>query len=506
MISSGFTQDQRYNVLDCCKTLELRDVLLPQLDELRSTTYRLSLTLQAPILALTFRGVRINLLARAEELERLEEQITHVQSQLNFIVHELTGRQYNPGSWQQLRKFLLDNLGSEPVYAKNSKGERAISTDRPSLEQMAERDAAIRPFISLQLLWRDLAELAKVLKKGVDPDGRMRTTYSIGGTNTGRFSSSENAFGRGGNLQNITEDQRHLFISDPGYVLFDIDLSQADSWNVAMEVFRATGDLTYYEALLSGDLHTYIARLVFSDLPWTGDMKKDKEIANRPYYRHHSYRFMCKQGGHALNYLVQKRKLSKTLQVPQTIADSFHERYFDTFPAILSWHQSRITELQLNSCLTSLLGRKRYFHARLKEIDTWSKAIGFLGQSPTADTINIITLRIHQTIPSAELLLQTHDSLTGQIKTELANEVMPKLLDAFRVPVSITSASGVVKEFTIPSEAMLGWNWGKRWKEDAQGNLIEANPDGLDKWRGELDVSRQRRFDPSTPLMDRCLS
>lgn len=505
MISSGFTQDQLYNVLDCCKTLELRNVLLPQLDFLRARTYKLSLCLQAPILDLTLRGVRINMVALGTEKEKLQEQMIHVEGQLNFIVKELTGRLYNPASWQQLRKFLLDNLGVEPVWGKNSKGERAITTDRASLELMAERDAAIRPFIELQLLWRDMAELLKVLKKGIDPDGRIRTTYSIGGTNTGRLSSSENAFGRGGNIQNITEDQRHLFISDPGYYMFDIDLSQADSWNVAMEVFRATGDLKFYEALLSGDLHTYVARLVFPDLPWTGDMKKDKDIASRPYYHGKSYRFWCKQGGHALNYLVKKRKLARTLKVVQSAADDFHDRYFTMFPSIPAWHQARITELQLNSCLTSLLDRKRYFHARLREEDTWSKAIGFLGQSPTADIINIITLRIHQ-IKEAELLLQTHDSLTGQIRHELIDSIMPKLLEAFRVPINITSlASGEVKEFIIPSEAMLGWNWGKRWKEDAEGNTFEANPDGLDKWSGEVD-NRKRKVDPSTSLLDRCLS
>lgn len=505
MISPGFTQDQRYNVLDCCKTLELRNVLLPQLDPIRARTYRLSLCLQAPILDLTFRGVRINLIALGEEKQNLQEKIIHVEGQLNYIVKELTGRLYNPASWRQLRLFLLGNLGAEPVWGKNSKGERSITTDRASLELIAERDMAVRPFIELQLLWRDYAETLKVLKKGIDPDGRIRTTYSIGGTNTGRLSSSENAFGRGGNLQNITEDLRHLFIADPDYYMFDIDLSQADSWNVAMEVFRATGDLRYHEALLSGDLHTYVARLVFPDLPWTGEIKKDKEIASRPYYHGKSYRFWCKQGGHALNYLVKKRKLARTLKVTQSIADDFHDRYFTMFPGILAWHQTRITELQLNSCLTSLLDRKRYFHARLREEDTWSKAIGFLGQSPTADIINIITLRIHQ-IKEAELLLQTHDSLTGQIRTGDTNSTMPMLLETFRVPITITSlASGEVKEFIIPSEAMLGWNWGKRWKEDATGNKFEANPDGLDSWREEVD-NRKRKVDPSTSILDRCLS
>ncbi|HNA84888.1 MAG TPA: hypothetical protein PLB04_04945, partial [Nitrospira sp.] len=37
----------------------------------------------------------------------------------------------------------------------------------------------------------------------LDSDGRMRCSFNVCGTETMRFSSSENAFGNGGNLQNI---------------------------------------------------------------------------------------------------------------------------------------------------------------------------------------------------------------------------------------------------------------------------------------------------------------
>lgn len=55
----------------------------------------------------------------------------------------------------------------------------------------------------------DLAEsvdnTAGVINSPLDPDNRIRCSFNPGGTETHRLSSSENAFGRGTNLQNLTK-------------------------------------------------------------------------------------------------------------------------------------------------------------------------------------------------------------------------------------------------------------------------------------------------------------
>lgn len=502
--SPSYTQEQRYNVLDCCSTLELRDVLVEHLDNLRASTYLLSRSLQAPILSMTLRGVRINTELLPEEKEALREKISHTHFQLKFIVGALSPNQdFNPGSWQQLRVFLFDTLKAEPIWTKK-KGEAVISTDREALEEMSEKDEWLTPFIDLILLWRDQTTLLKFLNYGIDSDGRIRSFFSIAGTVTGRLSSSENAFGRGGNLQNITEELRHLFIADPGYLLLNIDLSQADSWNVGMDTFSATGDSAYLDAIQSGDLHTTVTRLVWPELPWTGDLHADRSVAERPFYRHHEYRFMSKKAGHGSNYLGTPWALAHQMRISKTMAKDFQDSYFSAFPAIRDWQQIRIGEVQTDATLISLMFRKRRFHGRRSDRKTWKDAIAFLGQSPTADIINTVTLRLHRLCPEAELLLQVHDSLLLQIPIPLANTLIPRILELFRVPITVTSPQGVTKTFAIPSEAAVGWNWGKRWKKLKDGTKIEVQADGLEDWRGALD--RQRRYDPSAPLLDRVLS
>jgi len=60
----------------------------------------------------------------------------------------------------------------------------------------------------------DLQKKIDILKTEIDKDGRIRTSYNIAGTNTGRLSSSFSEFGTGTNLQNIEESLRSMFVAD----------------------------------------------------------------------------------------------------------------------------------------------------------------------------------------------------------------------------------------------------------------------------------------------------
>lgn len=501
--NSSFSTLQSYNLLDCCNTLALKRELEPQLCSKRASTYHLSQSLQAPILSMLLRGVNVNKVLLGIEKAELREQADELYRKLNLIVTSLTPGTYNPNSIPQLRSFLFSSLGATPVI-QSKKGVKKVATDREALETMMEKDPILSPFIELLLLYRDKTKLLQTLSTGLDPDGRIRTFYSIAGTETGRLSSSENAFGRGGNLQNWTESLRSVLIADPGYIILDVDLAGADSWNVGMEVFSLLGDESYLDAIRSGDLHTYVARMVWPELPWTGDIKQDKRIAKRPFYRHHDYRFMCKKGGHGSNYLGKSYTISRQMKIPLSTAELFQERYFSAFPAIPAWQQKRITELQLNASLTTILNRLRYFHSRLRDASTWREAIAYLGQSPTADIINHVMMNLFISFPEAQLLLQTHDSITLQIPTSRLDLVDP-IISSFSFPITLTSPQGKTQTFSIPTEAAVGYNCGKRYKELPDGTLIESNPDGLDTWRGADGETRTRKYNPAASLLDRVL-
>src|SRR6516162_7019940 len=142
---------------------------------------------------------------------------------------------------------------------------------------------------------RDIAKKVSVLRTDIDPDGRMRTSYNIAGTSTGRFSSSLSDFGTGTNLQNIENRLRSVFVADQGMKFAYIDLEQAESRLVGAIEWNLFKDGVYLEACESGDLHTSVCRLAWGDvLPWTGDLETDKGLAKKPFYRQHSFRHMAK--------------------------------------------------------------------------------------------------------------------------------------------------------------------------------------------------------------------
>jgi DNA polymerase I-like protein with 3'-5' exonuclease and polymerase domains len=128
------------------------------------------------------------------------------------------------------------------------------------------------------LALRDIAKKIGVLKTSIDPDGRMRTSYNIAGTTTGRFSSSLSDFGTGGNLQNLEERLRRPFVADPGMKFAYIDLEQAESRLVGAIEWNLFGDGRYLDACESGDLHTSVCRLAWTELPWTEILKEIERL------------------------------------------------------------------------------------------------------------------------------------------------------------------------------------------------------------------------------------
>src|SRR5204863_8193698 len=85
------------------------------------------------------------------------------------------------------------------------------------------------PIIKHVFALRDLGKKVSFLQTAVDPDGRLRTSFNIAGTTTGRLASSYSDFGTGTNLQNVETLLRSVFVADPGMKFCNIDLEQADS-------------------------------------------------------------------------------------------------------------------------------------------------------------------------------------------------------------------------------------------------------------------------------------
>lgn len=519
-----------YNGLDCCVTLEVFHELERQIDPIATRTYEFSKALQAPILEMTMRGVLVDIGRRDEVLRLYTEQVERLQVQLNAIVSEGVGWSeptVNTTWWRspaKLKTLFYDIMGMPQVRKRNAKGAFVPTLNREALEKLSDYLLA-EPIARHILTLRDLDKKRGFLRTSIDADSRIRTNFNIAGTNTGRLASSMSDFGTGGNLQNVDRELRSVFVADPGYKFANLDLEQGDArnvgaicWDLFVEKYGEDFAGSYLSACESGDLHTTVCRMSRPDLPWTGDAKKDREIAEQIAYRQDSYRQLAKKLGHGTNYYGTPRTMAKHTKVETAIIEDFQHRYFDAFPVIGSadrddrtsdnWHNHVRSALQSTHTLITPFGRRRMFFGRSFEDSTIREAIAYAPQSMTADEIDTGLLNVWRQFPAVQLLIQVHDSILLQYPEELEDEILPKLIQAMRVPLQLAKG----REFVVPVDAKIGWNWGEviywsaadaakgKCKADEVGKPKD-NPDGLIKWKGH-DTRRRVNYPAGTRSFD----
>jgi len=479
-----------YNGLDCCLTSEILDAIKPQLDDTTRATYEFSKSLQAPVLEMKLRGVLVDQERRAKVIQEFEKDRDLLKESLDEILSEGIGvHDLNPNSPKQLKALFYETLGLPPIKKRNAKGFYEPTVNRDALEQLDNYFLA-QPLVSHILGIRDLNKKIGVLKTSIDPDGRIRTSYNIAGTTTGRFSSSLSDFGTGTNLQNIEDRLRSVFVADRGCKFAYIDLEQAESRAVGAIEWNLFQDGRYLDACESGDLHTSVCRLAWGDLlAWTGDLHKDREVAEQPFYRQHSFRHMAKVLGHGTNYNGKPFTMAKHTKLDAKLIGEFQTKYFAAFPAHQKWHAAVALAILTQGNLTTLTGRRRWFFGRRDDDATVREAIAYDPQGSVGDILNRGMLQVWRE-RVCQLLLQIHDAILVQFPEEQEPIIVPQLLKLIQVPIQLKHN----RTLLIPSEAKTGWNWASE-KDD--------NPDGLKKWKGVDD--RKRQDSPATSQLDRVL-
>jgi DNA polymerase I len=469
-----------YNGLDCLLTSEIFSVLYPQLDDHTRRTYAFSRKLQGPVLEMRLRGVLVDQHRKNLVLDQYYETLDRLERQLERIVREGVGQVgFNWRSNNNLKELFYGRLGIPPIRRQGR-----ITVNRDALERM-EQYLIARPIISHIKAMRDIGKKIGVLKTEIDPDGRMRTSYNIGGTNTGRLSSSFSEFGTGTNLQNIEDLLRSIFISDPGMKMAYFDAEQGESRVVGGIEYNLFRDGRYLDACESGDLHTTVAKLVWPQLGWFGDIKRDKELAELPYYRHYSRRFMCKKIGHGTNYGGRPPTIAQQAKVDVALIEEFQPAYFRAFPAHLRWHAWVESQIKKTATIINLTDRKRQFWGRRDDPAVLREAIAYDPQGSLADIVNNGMYQVWEA-RAAQLLMQIHDAIVVQYPEEEEDEIIPAIMGLLKFPVSIGD-----RELIIPYGCKIGWNFGEY--------NAQTNPHGLKSYNG----TDKRQRSETVPILER---
>ncbi len=514
---------QTYNGMDTIATFALWQAFKAKLveDPAISTQYNLTLKLYTPALFAMARGILVDQLTITQLREQFEAENKAVEAKLDVITQGLGLGVINIASPKQ-KLWLLECLGAKiPTKYDPKIGKSRPSTDRDSLEKISKSDSELAPICNIIMAWQNRAKMLTVLvPELLDRDGRMRTGYKVASTVTDRWSSGKNCLWTGMNMQNVKRDEdeeavghvsiRSMFIADPGKKFINVDLKGADSWAIALEIFKHTGDKSMLAMLQTGDIHTEVAKLVWPGLGWSADKKVNKKIAEQFFYRQFDYRFMCKKAGHGTNYYGSAAALAMQMKIPRHLAENFQHKYFRAIPGLRPWQQNTIIDLETSGTLTNLFGRIRRFHKRLDDNKTHKEAIAWKGQSVTARVINECLLRVFATQLQKpdlgiEFLAQVHDSILAQFNEKCEAAVIEEFNLACKIPITVTSEiTNETLTISIPIEIATGWNWAKQGynKELRQ---ITTNFDGLREYTGNID-DRTRQKTPKLQkprLMDR---
>lgn len=475
---------QLYCGLDNCITAEC----LPQeLDLLASRPqaaliYDFERGLQGVYLEMMQRGFRVDMNARQEDMLRLQQRIVRLHCQLMLLCNAALPPGAVPfdekivrSATSQLPRLFYEVL-KFPEQWTSKKGVRKLSMDRTALEKLYDTYLYSRPFISHILAIRDLSKQHEVLSHDVDPDGRFRSSYNIAGTESGRPSSSTNAFGTGGNAQNIAPGLRHIFTADLGQKLCVIDFEQSEARDLGFLIGCIFGDWSFLDACESGDLHTSVARLVWPELEWPGDPKGDRALADTKFYRDFSYRDMAKRGAHLSDYMGTAWTMARHLKITQEVAEEFQGRFCRgpdaAFPCIPRYWQWVSEQIQTEYKLVTPFGRERHFFGDTSNDATLREGIAYIPQSTTSDRTNSGLWNVwDQMHGRVQLLAQGYDSITFQAADDSGfDSKVREVRELIRLEMT-DPASG--RTFEVPSDAKVGYNWGA---------YSSTNTRGLQKW------------------------
>lgn len=204
-INDDLESQLRYNAIDCVRTLEAAHTLDTLIDQMgMRALWPSRLRQNALALKMMNRGILIDKAARAEMSRKLMTQADDIRE---WLLTACPQSWVKPGgtNWfdspQQTQEFLYAILGLPKQTARKT---GADSSGKEALAELAAKFPSLAQLFSHISARRSLGVFRRnFIDKPLDPDGRMRCSFNVAGTETFRWSSSENAFGRGTNLQNI---------------------------------------------------------------------------------------------------------------------------------------------------------------------------------------------------------------------------------------------------------------------------------------------------------------
>jgi DNA polymerase I len=412
-----------YAVRDAELTWRLWDLLkqMPQWKELPEEIWPHKQDLVRVLLSMKRHGVNIDVQLAQKYVQLGEEHMARIEKSLGI----------NPASPKQMKKLLIDDLGLPVVKSSVKTG--APSFDKQAMlayDSMLEKlenpvakqikefrgwqkavSAAYRPYLDL-----------------LDVDGRLRCSYRLHGTATGRLSCAEP------NLQQIPKSSdkpwngkvKDCFIPEPGWKLINADFSQ-------LELRLATAYAGEEE------LKTVFneGRDIFTEM--------SKQLGMS---RHETKTLV-----YSMQYGAGEQRLMDAFNVTKAESKAIRQNYFTTYPNFRQFNERCTAKVEQSGRIKIWTGRERHFENR----NDGYKAMNSVVQGGAADIVERIMVKCFKELegPDCRMLLQVHDSITFEVKESAVPQYMNKIRTTMEDVNSVTGDVNFDVRFAVEVDSWV---------------------------------------------------
>lgn len=463
----------RYNALDTATTAEIYPLLLDKLASVGlSDVYERDREMLPISFRMSMRGVGYD----RDEAGRLKQRLQRDWKRWQFILNRLGGVDkekckeiysqwdallkkkqpnvgINAGSSKQIPKVMKE-LGLPTLTKKDKKtDEEKATTSQLKLLNLYPRlkDRRARRFVRALLMVRQCRKLlSSYLKTKVGRDGRMRTSFGVAVTETGRWNASAFLIGlEGTNMQTVPPQWKSCFIASPGKLLFYADYSQIEARLVGFDAGDEKQIAVFSDP--DGDIHRENAARILGKEP-QAVTDRERQVVGKTV--------------HALNYDVGPRTLAESINrrgletgifVTESFTRGIKDKYLDLYKDVVRWQNRQWRTVQQTRILTNHLGRRRIFLGPTKGVfahTTRGECIAFVPQSDVPDMLNIAMQRLDQEV-WCSLLLQVHDAVVGEMPDDgNVLQYVDRIKTLMRVPLTVGGRTCIV-----PVDIKIGKRW-----------------------------------------------
>ena len=453
LVSSDLTNPNMEDILAFTKAQSF-DVAYATLEERVRTTGRLKEVydeIERPLIPVLRQMETHGVCVDTQVLARLRDTYRAELAEIEGRIFAAAGREFNISSPKQLGEILFDELGlknaSGKAQKKTATGQR--STKESELEKLREVHTIIGDILEYRQIQKLLGTYVESIPQLLGSDGRLHAEFLQTGAVTGRMASQNP------NLQNIPirSDRgraiRHAFTAPEGFTLLGLDYSQIELRIAAM----LSGDERLIEIFKSGrDVHQEVAAAVFGVAP----DQVDREMRRR-----------AKIINFGILYGMGVNALKAQLGTSTAEAHQFSEDYFRTFSSLAAYLETTKGFARKHGYTETMFGRRREFPGMKSPLpyvraQAERMAINAPIQGTQADIIKLAMVRISAMCKEvlaendAHLVLQVHDELVFEVRTERLEELAPRIQHLMESVLEGQDTKGV----PVLAQSKTGPDWG----------------------------------------------